>query len=182
MVCLRLLQRYAEPGYRLSMLEMQKLAYFMQVAGEDLKLDFVRHKYGPYAETLNYPLQRIEGHYIRGYGDRSRDGQVYLLPGAAEESAAFLAQHPDSEQRLKKVSDLITGFENPYGMELLATVHWVAWRFRPQAKTSDEAVKAVHSWSKRKQTIFKADHIKLAWSRLREQGWLRPQLIDLESA
>ena len=27
--------------------------------------------YGPYAENLNHVLQQLEGHYLRGYGDRS---------------------------------------------------------------------------------------------------------------
>src|SRR5208283_3821699 len=49
---LELMKRYTVPGYRLSLLEIQKLAYFLQVAGEPLKLQFVKQKYGPYAEKL----------------------------------------------------------------------------------------------------------------------------------
>jgi len=68
---IKLLEQYAIPGYRLSLLEIQKLAYFLQVAGEPLRLEYVKQKYGPYAENLNFVLQLLEGHYIRGYGDRS---------------------------------------------------------------------------------------------------------------
>jgi len=121
-----LLERYAMPGYRLTLLEIQKLAYFLQAAGEPLRLNFVRGKYGPYAETLHHVLQRVEGHFIRGYGDRSRNASIRLLPGATDEANAFLEDHNDTLQRLDRVGRLIEGFESPYGMELLATVHWLA--------------------------------------------------------
>jgi uncharacterized protein YwgA len=127
----RLLELYGIPGYRLTKLEIQKLAYFLQVAGEPLKLRYVRHKYGPYADNLNHALQRIEGHFIRGYGDSLRDSsasrtnnaQIYVLPKATEAAQTFLEQHPDANDRLQQVSNLITGFETPYGLEMLATIH-----------------------------------------------------------
>jgi len=71
---IRMMLDYDVPGYRLTLLEIQKLAYFLQIAGQPLKLKFVKQQYGPYAEELNYVLQRMEGHFIRGYGDRSRGG------------------------------------------------------------------------------------------------------------
>src|SRR5699024_12308001 len=54
------LNNYMAPGYRLTLLEIQKIAYFLQEAGEPLKLDFEKNKYGPYAENLNFVLQRLE--------------------------------------------------------------------------------------------------------------------------
>jgi len=55
-----LMNRYLVPGYmyRLSMLEVQKLAYFMQVAGQDLKLRFQKHHYGPYADNLRKVMEQ----------------------------------------------------------------------------------------------------------------------------
>ena len=113
------------PGYRLTLLEIQKLAYFLQEAGEPLRLNFVKHIYGPYAENLNHVLQRIEGHFIRGYGDRSHGAQIDLLPDAASKAESILAGDPEAVARLERVSRLIDRFETPYGMELLATTHWV---------------------------------------------------------
>ncbi|MCX6916738.1 MAG: macro domain-containing protein, partial [Verrucomicrobia bacterium] len=63
---LGIFSKYLIPGYELTMLEIQKLAYFLQEAGEPLRLQFMKEKYGPYAETLHHVLQRIEGHFIRG--------------------------------------------------------------------------------------------------------------------
>ena len=88
------MEQYTIPGHSLLALEIQKLAYFLQEAGEPLKLNFVAHVYGPYAENLNHVLQLLEGHYIRGYGDRIRETSILLEPGAAEEGRAFLADQP----------------------------------------------------------------------------------------
>ena len=53
-----------------------------------------------------------------------------LASGAVAESAAFLESHPQTTERLKRVSDLVEGFESSFGLELLATVHWVATQYR----------------------------------------------------
>ncbi len=55
------MQQYNGMAYRLTLLEVQKLAYFLQESGEPLKLNYVAHTYGPYAENLNKVLQAIEG-------------------------------------------------------------------------------------------------------------------------
>src|SRR4028119_1345829 len=146
---IRLLELYGIPGYRLTMLEAQKLAYFLQVAGQPLKLRYVRHKYGSYADNLNHALQRIEGHYIRGYGDRSREAEIYVLPEGREAAQTFLETELDAKDRLERVSHLITGFETPYGMEMLATVHWVAQENPKAAKDADVAIALVQEWGDR---------------------------------
>jgi len=167
-----LFDRYGIPGYRLGRLEAQKLAYLLQEAGElGLKLEFKKHHYGPYAEKLNHALQRIDGHYIRGYGDRTQQSQIYVLPSGRKAAETFLADHQDAYQRLNQVSQLIEGFETPYGMEMLATVHWVA-KENPQAAVDVEAaILEVQGWSDRKRNLFKPSHLQKAWQHLKDQGW-----------
>lgn len=167
---LKLIQLYGRPGYRLSRLEIQKLAYFLQEANEPLKLAFVKHKFGPYAENLNFVLQRLEGHLIRGYGDRSRASQIVLIPPAGEEADSFIEGDKEAQERLRQVADLIEGFETPYGLELLATVHWVAKKELPLATDPDIAVAKVQSWNVRKQKVFSPEHIKLAWQRVADMA------------
>lgn len=167
-----LLNNYALPGYRLSMLEIQKLAYFLQVAGEPLKLKFEKNLYGPYAEALHHVLQRMEGHFIRGYGDRSRDASISLLSDASEEANSFLKNYPDAQERLNRVSQLIEGFETPYGIELLATVHWLAQENNKVKEDVCAAVESVHAWNEHKKKTFPPEHIRKAWSRLNEQKWI----------
>jgi O-acetyl-ADP-ribose deacetylase (regulator of RNase III) len=169
---LGLLERYAMPGYRLTLLEIQKLAYFLQAAGEPLRLNFVRCKYGPYAETLHHVLQHLEGHFIRGYGDRSRNASVRLLPGATDEASSFLANHKDTVNRLDRVGRLIEGFESPYGMELLSTVHWLAQEDPEVRKDVSLAIKGFKLWSEHKKQTFHPEHIEIAWKQLRNGGWI----------
>jgi O-acetyl-ADP-ribose deacetylase (regulator of RNase III) len=166
--------KYLIPGYELTMLEIQKLAYFLQEAGEPLKLNFVKEKYGPYAETLHHVLQRIEGHFIRGYGDRSRDASVAVIPSAVEQAMRFLeSEHPETLQRADRVQSLIEGFETPFGLELLATVHWVMKETPEACENLAQTVSAVQGWNERKAAIFNTAQIELAWTQLKEKGWAR---------
>lgn len=166
---LLIFRKYLLPGYELTMLEIQKLAYFLQEAGEPLRLDFQKQQYGPYAETLHHVLQRIEGHYIRGYGDRSRDASVEVFDKAMEEAEQFLMRHhPDALSHAEKVEGLIEGFETPFGLELLSTVDWVMKQGECNPDDPDSVVAAVHGWNQRKSEIFSAQHIEVALGRLRE--------------
>lgn len=76
------------------------------------------------------------------------------------------------QQRFDRVAHLIEGFETPYGMELLATVHAVA-KDDPAARSDPEAaLQAVRAWSARKRSTMRPSHVRVAWKRLREHGWL----------
>ncbi len=169
---IKLINQYALPGYRLTQLEIQKLAYFLQTAGEPLRLNYVKQQYGPYAENLHFVLQHLEGHYLRGYGARAGSSNIYLLPGANEEAESFLADYPETRNRLERVNHLIEGFETPYGMELLATVHWLSQEDPAVKNDYCHAIQGFTNWNKRKREHFKPEHIQVAWQRLQQQGWL----------
>ncbi len=169
----KVMHQYETLSYRLTLLEVQKLGYFLQEAGEPLKLRFQAGLYGPYAANLNKVLERIEGHFIRGYGDTQKpDTDIELLPGAIEEANKFLSEHPIPISRLNRVGDLIQGFETPYGMELLSSVHWVSTYGKPQATTLEMAIESIHSWNERKQMMFRPEHIHIAYQRLHELAWI----------
>jgi O-acetyl-ADP-ribose deacetylase (regulator of RNase III) len=170
---IRLMDLYQIPDYSLTLLEIQKLAYFLQCAGEQLRLNFVKHIYGPYAENLNHVLQVMEGHYIVGYGDRSQRAEIHLLPDARETAQAFLMAFDMSvTDRLNRVANLIEGFETPYGMELLASIHWIAMNESKEAMTDpNAAIRGLQGWNSRKRKIFSPNHITKAWERLNRHGW-----------
>jgi O-acetyl-ADP-ribose deacetylase (regulator of RNase III) len=181
----KLMDTYAALEYSRTLLEVQKLAYFLQEAGEPLRLKYEAGHYGPYAANLNKVLEVMEGHFIRGYGDSQKPGaEIELLPGAVEEATSFLTGKSDSLARLDRVAQLIEGFETPYGMELLATTHWVAHRGGPSsaapASNAHQAVEQIHDWNPRKQQVFKPEHIRTAWNHLVQQEWM-PVGADLES-
>ncbi len=71
--------------------------------------------------------------------------------------------------RFDRVGRLVEGFETPFGLELLATVHWVATR--EDAITAETAVEKVYAWNDRKRR-FSPSQIGLAFETLREKGWL----------
>jgi hypothetical protein len=141
------------------------------VAGEPLKLKFKAAPYGPYAENLRHVLSNLESHYIYGYGEGGDDPRkpIELAEGAGVEGQAFLRDYPETLERFGHVSRLIEGFESPFGMELLATVHWVA--DRQEAKTVAQAIEKVHDWGSRK-IMFTPHQIQAAWDRLGRLGWL----------
>ncbi len=169
---IELLRRYAEPGFGVTKLELQKLVYLLQAAGEPLGYDFVRAKYGPYAEQLNHALQNLEGHFIRGYGDRSESSSIQLMPGAADEAASYLAAHKHAAARYELIATLIDGFESPYGLELLTTTLWTMHN-EPQLRDDlPSVVGRVRAWSGRKKRLFTPEHIAIAWERLHDEGWL----------
>ncbi|MEE9442168.1 MAG: macro domain-containing protein [candidate division Zixibacteria bacterium] len=169
---IKLMEKYAIPGYKLTLLEIQKLAYFLQDSGENLRLGYSKSSFGPYASNLNHVLQRINGHYINGYGDRSRSTKIYLLSGASELATKTLSDMTDSLERLEKVHNLIEGFENPYGMELLATVHWVLKDNTDGILSNAETVEKVFAWNDRKKKIFNSEHIAIARKRLIDEKWV----------
>ncbi len=170
---IKLMERYLGLAYRLTLLEIQKLAYLLQESGEGLQLRYQPGHYGPYATNLNKVLERIEGHFIRGYGDSQKpDVEIEVMPGAPDEADALLSNHPDSQARLQRVARLIEGFETPYGMELLSSVHWAHKHWKPPACDADAAVNTMHSWNERKRMTFKSSHIHVAWQRLADQGWV----------
>ncbi len=168
---IKLMEQYLRLAYRLTLLEVQKLAYFLQESGEPLRLKYEAGHYGPYALNLNKVLERIEGHFIRGYGDSQKpDVEIELLPDSIKEANDFLADKEDSKNRLEIVANLIEGFETPYGMELLASVHWVVKK--ENAYSENNALAAILNWNKRKKILFKPDHIRIARNRLKEQNWI----------
>ena len=170
---LKLMDQYRIPAYRLTLLEIHKLAYFLQEAGEKLRLRYGKGYYGPYAENLNKVLEVMEGHFIRGYGDSQKpDVEIDLLPDGVKEADKFLEGHDKSKARLQQVADLIEGFETPYGMELLSSVHWVTKHDEPSAKDENSTVEAVHRWNQRKHGMLKSEHIRLAYRQFQEQEWL----------
>lgn len=129
-----LVRRYWVLGMECSLLEIQKLAWFLERSIEragltSLDLRFVPHKYGPCADRLRHLLEGLDGSYLhcdKRIGDadpldviwfeddRKTLVQTYLKTEASEYVPA-----------LEATAALIDGFESPFGMELLATVDWL---------------------------------------------------------
>jgi O-acetyl-ADP-ribose deacetylase (regulator of RNase III) len=153
-----------------TLLEVHKLMYFAQEAGQPLRLEYTKGHYGPYAENLRHVLHAIEGYMLSGYGDGgdAPSKVLTLVPGISNEARAFLDAHPEVRERFSRVAKLVEGFETSFGMELLATVHWVMTR---EGAGEDDVVSTVHQWGPRKR-MFAEEQIRLAAKRLHDEGWL----------
>jgi O-acetyl-ADP-ribose deacetylase (regulator of RNase III) len=155
-----------------TVLEVQKLLYFMQSAGQnELKLKYEKATYGPYAPNLSFVLTKLEGHFITGYGDGGDDPEklLELIGDSGDRSLALIHEDSEVQRRFDRVADLIEGFETPAGMELLATVHWVVTK--EGASNVEEAVKKTHSWGNKK-VKFSPEQIKIAYDVLVSKNWL----------
>ena len=116
-------------------------------------------------------LNAIEGHLISGYADGGDDPkkQLELVPGAYEDSNSFLKSKKETMDRFRRVSDLVDGFESPFGLELLSTVHWVITRECAQQAKDVEA--KIHHWNIRKKQ-FTSRQISIAIKTLCKHGWI----------
>ena len=154
-----------------TLLEIHKLMYFLQESGEPLKLNYIKGTYGPYATNLSHVLHYIEGHMVSGYADGgdNPNKQIHLVPGADADAAAFLEKRTETNARINRVAELIDGFETPFGMELLSTVHWIVKNDETTEKNT--VVESMYNWGENKRK-FSPRQIEIAIECLSRNGWI----------
>lgn len=167
-----LLERYTILGYELTLLEAQKLVYFLQRFGEPLKLDFSKGKYGPFSSKLVHVLNDIDGYYIQGmrYKTAKPFDKITIIKKEIPMVKEFIEDSCTDEQkkRLDSVYKLIEGFESPLGMELLATVDFVVFYELNKNFDRNILLEKIHSWTPRKKTLLNDKFISIASFRLDE--------------
>lgn len=164
--------RDAGVGLLITNLEVQKLMYFAQMAGEELQLEHKKGRFGPYAGKLRFVLRDMSGKYIAGYkevGDLPGD-ELRLLEGAETEANEWLASRDETKARLVRVAKLVDGYESQFGLEVLSTVHWVARDM--ESPTLNDVADRVWGWNHRKRDMIDLWHIEMCLNRLVEQGWV----------
>ena len=178
-ILIKLLALYRQLEYSLSKIEIQKLCYFAQEAGQPLQLKYVKNQYGPYADNLRHVLNHVDGHFVKGVGDHAEsETELVLMDGALDEAEDFLKDDKESQARLNRVERLIEGFETPLGMELLATVHWVATKDLQTSRSQDvmQGLKYWNpdqpAWNARKVSMMSEPQVKVALGQLKSHGWL----------
>ncbi|MGH8233008.1 MAG: type II toxin-antitoxin system antitoxin DNA ADP-ribosyl glycohydrolase DarG [Rhodanobacteraceae bacterium] len=153
-----------------SLLEVHKLMYFMQESGEPLRLRYEKGLYGPYAQNLRHVLSDIEGYMVSGYrGEDAPQTQLELVPGAVRDAEALLRNDVSTREHFARVAALVEGFESPFGLELLATVHWVA--MHEHVAGPKDAIAHTYAWGERKRR-FTERQIGLAFDTLGKGDWL----------
>jgi hypothetical protein len=111
------------------------------------------------------------GHLVSGYaaGGDAPGKQLTLVPGAIRDAMAFLEDNAETRARFDKVADLVEGFESPFGLELLATVHWIVQN--ESVATVHEFIARTYAWNDRKKR-FSPRQIALAVEVLSRKGWI----------
>jgi O-acetyl-ADP-ribose deacetylase (regulator of RNase III) len=177
-----LVRRYWVLGIECTLLEVQKLAYFLERSVEKLgvknplDLRFEADKYGPYAPRLAHLLDGLDGSYLhcgKRLGDASPFDVIWFEDSKRDKVAAYLGSGEAKQYlpALEQTAQLIDGFESPLGMELLATIDWLIQR--DGVKRERETIKAaLKTWTggtkaaERKQKLFDDRLIDLALQRL----------------
>jgi len=146
---------------------LQKIVYFLQVLGVDFRLEFKRNLYGPYSEVLKKAFGALERHgMISGFFTGER--LAHVTPAGCATADEYLATNSlDVDGVIQRLSRLIEGYEGPYGMELLSSVHWLV--ANEKHRSADTVIMALHSWSDHKNS-FDETSVKMAFSRLREDA------------
>jgi O-acetyl-ADP-ribose deacetylase (regulator of RNase III) len=177
-----LVRQYWILGIECSLLEIQKLAYFLERSIEMLKLQnpldlrFQADKYGPYAPRLSHLLNGLDGSYLhcgKRIGDAGPFDVIWFEDSKRDRVAAYLGSGEAKTflPALEATAKLIDGFESPLGMELLATVDWLV-RKDGIAANRDSIKAALKTWTggkksaARKEKLFEDRLIDLALERL----------------
>lgn len=178
-----LVRRYWVLGMECSLLEIQKLAWFLERSIErlglpenPLQLDFTAHKYGPYAKRLGHLLDALDGSYLhcdKRISDAGPADVIWFDESRKTRLQTYLNSECQSyAAALESTAATIDGFESPYGMELLATVDWLL--SRQKVKPNAIALRAgLAHWpgggptaAKRKLRLFNDRALAIALARL----------------
>lgn len=176
-----LVRRYWVLGMECSLLEIQKLAWLLHRAldakGMDnqLKLKFEAHYYGPYAKDLQHLLNALDGSYLKAdkrIPDSDPLDVIAFNDDKKQQVEQFLAtQAKDYLPALEKASEVIDGFESPFGMELLSTVDWLI-HSEGCAPTLASVKQGIAHWpagdksARRKLGLFDDKSLQIALNRL----------------
>ena len=172
---------YSILGIECTLLEVQKLAWFIEASIKDrglrdpLDLKFKANLYGPYADELRHLLDGLDGSYLHADKRIADAGPFDTIRFDDAKQAIVELYLATGEAKLYKsaleeTALLIDGFESPLGMELLATIDWLR---RHGTATSVEAMEvAIRAWpggrnaAERKSKIFDRRLVGLALERL----------------
>lgn len=185
-----MIRRYWVLGLECTLLEVQKLAWFVEAnivklgLEDPLKLNFKANRFGPYADNLRHMLDSLDGSYLQS-DKRISDATAFDVIRFNDEKRQQVEVYFTSPEAkpfraaLQATTDLIDGFESPLGMELLATIDWLI-RIEGVSPTMEGVTAGIKNWpggtdaAKRKEVIFEPRLIEIALERLISNRALEP--------
>jgi O-acetyl-ADP-ribose deacetylase (regulator of RNase III) len=167
---LYLLFYYETLGEYSSLFSANKLAYFLQRMGEKMRLNFVPHHYGPYAKEIEHVLYALNGVYLKGFEQREAKAFEPLLLNYDkwEEVKTYTDTKLDSTQkdRLKRLIQLIDGFQSELSLEVLATVDFIL--ATDPSLGIDKVITAIQNWNERKSRLITDEYVSIAYLHLKQ--------------
>lgn len=154
-------------GEYCSLFAANKLAYFLQRMGQNLKLDFKPHYYGPYALGVEKVLYYLNGSYIKGLEQgQARPFEPLKLDYEKWDTVNKYVQSMTStdKERLHNMLMFLKNFTSELSLEILATVDFIIVE-HPQY-TIDEVMNAIASWNTRKKELFRRESVERAYNHL----------------
>jgi O-acetyl-ADP-ribose deacetylase (regulator of RNase III) len=159
-------ERFGEPA---TVFAANKLAYFLQESGENLRLKFEQHTYGPYAQAMDKVLYALNGKYLKGLEQMSAGPfePIHLNYERYNEVVDYINKELSSEQksRLDNLFKAIDGFESTLSLEVLSSTHF-AKKKHPEL-SRDQLVEKVQ-WTERKRHKISHDYVSIAYDHLIE--------------
>lgn len=166
---------YETLGETTSLFVANKLAYFLKRLGETSlnKLNFGRSHYGPYSVGVEHVMHALNGKYLKGLEQMNAKAfdVLELNYSAFSEIKNYIDREltPEHKQRLDNLIQLIDGFESAFSLEILATVDFVKNENHNKI-VEEDIIQAIHNWSERKRSLFKAKYIQIAANHLENYG------------
>jgi O-acetyl-ADP-ribose deacetylase (regulator of RNase III) len=187
-----LIRQYWVMGMECSLLEVQKLAWFLErsienrmasneVLANPLDLRFEANIYGPYADRLRHVLSGLDGSYLvleKAINDSEPLDVVWFNDTNKDVLKAYL-KSSELEPYIKSLNQtaaLVDGFESPFGLELLSTLDWLIAKqgIEPTLSAIKQGIKqwpAGKSSAQRKTKLFDDRSIAIALERLTSSSW-----------
>jgi hypothetical protein len=161
-------------GEDVSLFSANKLAYFLQRLGENLKLNFTASHYGPYAVQVQHVLYNLNGVYLQGLEQNTAKSfeHLQLNYDKFREVETYITKNLHDEQmtRLKKLVSFINGFESALSLEVLASIDFI---MQDKKLSLEEVTQKLYEWSDRKKRLFSAYHIQVAYEHLNKYKQLQ---------
>lgn len=152
-----------------SLFSANKLAYFLQRMGQQLKLKFQPHHYGPYAIGVEKALYNLNGVYLKGLeqGQTKPFEPLKLSYEHWESVNSYVQAMPVADrERVTRLVTFLKNFTSELSLEVLATVDYILSE-NPKHSV-DEVMQTIATWSSRKKQLFKKESVERAYAHLQK--------------
>ena len=171
---IRLARAAYPPHVSIGRLLIQKIAFFAQMAGLPIKLNFEKYYFGPFDHKFRFNVDKLDGLFIRDLSPTFKRSNLVMLDEpkwlqTLEQTGLDLGE---ARNKIQRAIEFLKGYSLPE-TELMASALW-AWIHlvaSGQPGSKEEVVNYIKEWKFEK---FSESEILRAMDRLAAAGWLSP--------